>query len=157
MKFEQIINDVLLHEGGYVDDPLDKGGETNFGISKRWYPHIDIKNLTKNDAVNIYYNDYWIPSKASELPGHLRSTYFDMVVNMGQTTAIRIMQEAINSVQATRIDEDGLIGPETINSANKLSKKRLQAYRCHFYSKIVIAEPTQKRFYYGWFKRATSV
>jgi len=58
MTFEQIINDVLEHEGGYVNDPLDKGGETNFGIAKRWYPDLDIKALTKNDAVNIYYNDY---------------------------------------------------------------------------------------------------
>ena len=46
--FEQIIDGVLEHEGGYVNDPYDKGGETKFGIAKRWYPDVDIKNLTKS-------------------------------------------------------------------------------------------------------------
>jgi|TARA_R100000900_G_scaffold125970_1_gene100524 lysozyme family protein len=156
MTFEQIINDVLAHEGGYVNDPLDKGGETNFGIAKRWYPDLDIKALTKNDAVNIYYNDYWKPSKAEQLPNNLQATYFDMCVNMGQTRAVKILQETINSTGSTTIAQDGIIGSITIKSAVNVSKQRLQAYRCLFYSKIVNEEPSQKRFYYGWFKRATT-
>ncbi len=156
MTFEQIINDVLEHEGGYVNDPLDKGGETNFGIAKRWYPDLDIKALTKNDAVNIYYNDYWKPSKAEQLPNNLQATYFDMCVNMGQSRAVKILQETINSTGSTTIAQDGIIGSITIKSAVNVSKRRLQAYRCLFYSKIVNEEPSQERFYYGWFKRATT-
>jgi len=125
MTFEDIINNVLAHEGGYVNDPLDKGGETNFGIAKRWYPETDIKALTKNDAVNIYYNDYWIPSKADQLPNGLKATYFDMCVNMGQTRAVKILQETINSVESTTIAQDGIIGSITINSASKVSKKTI--------------------------------
>ena len=53
ITFEQIIDSVLEHEGGYVNDPYDKGGETKFGIAKRWYPDIDIKNLTKSDALYV--------------------------------------------------------------------------------------------------------
>ena len=97
ITFEQIIDKVLEHEGGYVNDPYDKGGETNFGIAKRWYPDVDIKNLTKSDAINIYYNNYWKPSKADFLPNDLKATYFDMCVNMGQRQAVKILQQAINS------------------------------------------------------------
>ena len=57
-SFEEIINKVLEHEGGYVNDPTDLGGETKYGITKRFYPDLDIKNLTKEEAKQIYYNDY---------------------------------------------------------------------------------------------------
>ena len=50
MDYKEIISQVLHHEGGYVNDPTDMGGETNFGITKRWYPDLDIKNLTKEQA-----------------------------------------------------------------------------------------------------------
>ena len=48
--FDEIIGLTLDHEGGYVHDPKDLGGETNFGIAKRFYPDVDIKNLTKEGA-----------------------------------------------------------------------------------------------------------
>ena len=155
--FEHIIDKVLEHEGGYVNDPYDKGGETKFGIAKRWYPDIDIKNLTKSDAINIYYNEYWKPSKADFLPNDLKATYFDMCVNMGQRQAVKILQQAINSRKMNKIEEDGVIGEITIGSAGRISKRRLQAYRCLFYGKLVSEEPDQQRFYYGWFKRATTI
>ena len=50
VKFDEIIEVVLHHEGGYVNDPKDPGGETNFGIAKRSHPDVDIKNLTKDGA-----------------------------------------------------------------------------------------------------------
>ena len=59
-KFDDIIEIVLEHEGGYVNDPDDPGGETNFGIAKRSHPDVDIANLTKEDAKIIYYQDYWM-------------------------------------------------------------------------------------------------
>ena len=49
-QFDEIIDHVLEHEGGYVNDPKDLGGETKYGITKRFYPDVDIKNLTKEDA-----------------------------------------------------------------------------------------------------------
>ena len=55
MSFQDHIVDVLEHEGGFVDDPDDKGGMTKYGISKRSYPDVDIENLTKAEAVQIYY------------------------------------------------------------------------------------------------------
>ena len=155
--FEHIIDKVLEHEGGYVNDPYDKGGETKYGIAKRWFPDLDIKNLSKTDAINIYYNEYWNPSRADKLPNDIKATYFDMCVNMGQRQAVKILQQAINSRKVNKIEEDGLIGKITIENAGKVSKKRLQAYRCLFYGKLVTKNPDQQRFYYGWFKRATTI
>ena len=157
MSFQEIIIEVLEHEGGYVNDPDDKGGETNFGISKRWYPDLDIKNLSKQEAINIYYTDYWVPSKAEAVNNNLQATYFDMVINMGQHQAVLILQEAINSVKSSKIAEDGIIGKQTIGNTHKVSKKRLQAFRCLYYSKIVMDNPSQYKFYYGWWKRAISI
>ena len=54
ITFDEIIEVVLHHEGGYVNDPKDPGGETNFGISKRAYPDVDMKTLTKEGAKDIY-------------------------------------------------------------------------------------------------------
>ena len=54
MDYKEIISQVLKHEGGYVNDPTDMGGETNFGITKRWYPDLDIKNLTKDEVYHCY-------------------------------------------------------------------------------------------------------
>ena len=65
--FDEIIEITLHHEGGYVHDPKDLGGETNFGIAKRFYPDVDIKNLTKEGAKDIYKKDYWDKNKVDEL------------------------------------------------------------------------------------------
>ena len=57
--FDEIIEITLEHEGGYVHDPKDLGGETNFGIAKRFYPDVDIKKSYKEEAKEIYKKDYW--------------------------------------------------------------------------------------------------
>ena len=79
-KFDEIIEGVLKHEGGYVNDPTDLGGETNFGITKRFYPDVDIKNLTEEGAKEIYKKDYWDKNKVDDLPDDLKHIYFDMCV-----------------------------------------------------------------------------
>ena len=61
-SFDEIIKHVLEHEGGYVNDPKDLGGETKYGITKRFYPDIDIKNLTIEEAKEIYKKDVTIQS-----------------------------------------------------------------------------------------------
>ena len=75
MTFEEIIDRVIESEGGYVNDPDDPGGETKYGISKRAYPEIVIKDLTIKQAKQIYYEDYWTPSKADQLSDQLKEIY----------------------------------------------------------------------------------
>ena len=91
-KFDEIIEVVLEHEGGYVNDPKDPGGETNYGIAKRSHPDVDIKNLTKEGAKEIYKEVYWDKNKVESLPEELWHIYFDMCVNQGKSRAVKIIQ-----------------------------------------------------------------
>tara|TARA_Y100000310_G_scaffold215440_1_gene216383 strand:+ start:457 stop:927 length:471 start_codon:yes stop_codon:yes gene_type:complete len=154
MGFEKAIKDVLKHEGGYVHDPHDRGGETNFGISKRSHPDVDIKNLTEEHAVGIYHEHYWIPSKAEKLPEKLQNYYFDMCVNLGQRNGVKVLQKACNSKGPKMISVDGRIGPQTIKASNSLELERLKSFRVLYYANLVHSNPTQEKFWYGWFKRA---
>ena len=108
--FYDIVEDVIKREGGYVNHKNDPGGETKYGIAKRSHPKEDIRNLTKSRAVDIYERDYWIPSKASKLPESMMATYFDMVVNMGQKRAVKILQKACNS-KGCKLVVDGVLVP----------------------------------------------
>jgi lysozyme family protein len=148
-----IIDKVIHNEGGYNNDALDMGGETKYGISKRFYPHINIEYLTLDKAKQIYYDDYWIPAKVNKLPYNLRYPFFDCVINTGQKRATKILQEAINSQSVILLKVDGIIGPKTLKAAKSVSPKRFTAYRVDFYSKLVAHKPEQKRFYYGWWLR----
>ena len=94
ISFDEIVEVTLHHEGGYVHDPKDLGGETNFGIAKRFYPDVDIKNLTEEKATDIYRADYWDKNRVEELPEQLRHVFFDMCVNQGRGTAVKILQRA---------------------------------------------------------------
>ena len=155
-EFFEIVNHTLEEEGGYVNDPTDKGGETNFGISKRAYPHVDIFNLTEDDAIDIYWDDYWVRGRCSKVPKKLQAIYFDMCVNFGISGAIKVLQETANGKGAD-IDVDGKIGPNTIKAIQNLSVERVRAFRALKFAKIVIANPKQMKFWYGWFRRSLKV
>jgi len=156
-NFETIIQAVLEHEGGYVNDPNDKGGETNFGISKRAFPEEDIKNLTEERAIYIYHEKYWRPSKTYLLPADLQEIYFDMVVNFGPRGAGRVLQHAINGKYKGAVVVDGRVGPKTIKAIKKLEADRLRAYRVLKFAEIVCKDPSQEKFWFGWFRRALHV
>ena len=95
MTFREAIDRVLGHEGGYVNDPNDPGGETHWGISKRSYPDLDIKNLTREDACDVYRADFWEPLLADGLPDAVAYQALDFAVNSGIQTAIRYLQRAV--------------------------------------------------------------
>tara|TARA_Y100000593_G_scaffold75165_1_gene138622 strand:+ start:1608 stop:2084 length:477 start_codon:yes stop_codon:yes gene_type:complete len=155
-NFNNIINKVLDHEGGYVDDPKDLGGETKYGITKRFYPHMDIKNLTKEDAKEIYRKDYWIKHKVESIPRNLWYIYFDMCINMGKRTAVKILQKAANS-SGHRLEVDGGLGPITIKGLQNVSIDRVRAYRVKYYADIINNKPEQEKFWVGWYRRAIEV
>lgn len=157
VEFDDIIEKVLEHEGGYVNDPTDAGGETKYGISKRAYPDEDIKELTIERAKELYKRDYWDRYRTADLPDRLRHIYVDMCINMGGGRAIKILQEACNSKNATKIDVDGGIGPATIKAASNVEPFRLRAYRVMFYAELVMKKPEQERFWVGWFRRSCEV
>ena len=154
LSFESIVQVVLKHEGGYVNDPDDSGGETNFGISKRAFPDLDIKNLTKEDAVKIYHDKYWKPSRVEMLPERLWATYFDMAVNMGKKRACEILQKACNHKRNVNIKVDGRLGRNTAASAKKLEPERLQSFRVKYYADLINRKPKLEKYWFGWYKRA---
>ena len=158
ISFDEIIGITLHHEGGYVHDPKDLGGETNYGIAKRFYPEVDIKNLTKEEAKDIYRRDYWIRNKVEELPENLRHIFFDMCVNQGRGTAVKILQRACNAKGAD-LAIDGGLGPKTEETIKtyKPSLDRVRCYRLKHYYDLVNRKPEQERFLFGWYKRAISI
>ena len=154
--FDEIIEQVLEHEGGYVNDPDDPGGETKYGIAKKFNPTVYIKNLTKDGAKKIYYSNYWIPAKADKVPEKLRHIYFDMVVNFGQRGAVKVLQQAAVA-KGHDIKVDGGIGPNTLKAIANEELDRVRSYRVLKFANIVIKKPTQEKFWLGWFRRATEV
>lgn len=84
MSFDTAFDIVIGAEGGYSNDPLDPGGETNFGISKRAYPSLDIKGLTLEQVKAIYFKDYWVPAGCGYIAEDPMATLvFDCAVNQG--------------------------------------------------------------------------
>lgn len=110
---------LMLNEGGYVNNPNDKGGETKHGISKKQYPDIDIENLSLEQAKDIYYRDYWSRYKCGFLPDALSVALFDSVVNSNATRMIKFLQEALG------VKADGIMGNETIGACNRLPTKKV--------------------------------
>ena len=96
MSFERAIEFVLKHEGGYVDNPADPGGETRFGISKKTYPALDIRNLTIEAAKEIYRRDYWQKSGCEALEWPLSLVVMDSAVNCGVARAVEWKAEYLN-------------------------------------------------------------
>jgi|TARA_R100001530_G_C4320695_1_gene155657 lysozyme family protein len=156
--FGSIIKVVIKHEGGskYTNDPKDLGGETRYGISKRAHPEVDIKKLTIDGAMDIYRRLYWIPSKAEKIKPELRLPYFLYLVNAGQGNAVKCLQRACNATlpKDKRLVVDGRIGNLTIKATRYLGVDRLKAYILLNYAKLVLKNPSQERFWYGWYKRA---
>ncbi|SRR5258706_9592173 len=79
-NFDDALTFVLVEEGGYILDPRDPGGETNMGISKRMYPGVDIKHLTKIQAAEIYKRDYWDAYHLDPMPQVWQLFLFDSYV-----------------------------------------------------------------------------
>ena len=108
MSFDIAIARVLANEGGYTPGlPGDPGGETNFGVSKRSYPNVDIKALTRAGAIVIYQRDFWLTVHADAMPVVLQFQALDFAVNAGIGTAIRKLQAAAG------VADDGHWGPVT--------------------------------------------
>ena len=158
VNFDEIIEVVLHLEGGYVNDPKDPGGETNFGIAKRSHPDVDIKNSTKDGAKEIYKEHYWDKNKVDDLPKELKHIYFDMCVNQGKSRAVKILQRAANAKGAD-LKVDGGLGPMTLRAIlkSKVELQRVRAYRIKYYADLVTRKPDLEKFYYGWFKRGLEV
>jgi lysozyme family protein len=156
--FEPAVEVVLDHEGGYVDDPADRGGRTKFGISQRSYPALDIAKLTRQDAIEIYRRDWWHRYGYERIRDQrLATKVFDLAVNMGARRSHLLLQQALKAVGLS-VTEDGLLGPETFAAVNLAPAPpllaALRSEAAGHYRLLMARTPTLQRFSRGWLGRA---
>ena len=148
MDFSQAFDRLITNEGGYVNNPADPGGETQWGISKRSYPNLNIKALSRDAAKAIYYKDFWLAGSMDKIPGPVAFQVFDAAVNHGVSTAIRMLQTAAD------VAADGHIGPISLSVVNTIPVSvmliKFIATRIHFWTKL----STWATFGKGWANRA---
>lgn len=132
-EFEGAIKIVLDSEGGFGNHPQDNGGKTKFGISQKAYPNLDIKNLTREEAKQIYRRDYWEKSGADKLASPMNLIVFDTAVNMGVGRAREFLKKSEGD-------------PATFLKTRE-----------NFYREIVSKKPSQKVFLRGWLNRIESL
>ncbi len=169
---DPIGNIILKHEGGFVNDPADRGGATNLGITQQTLTEWrgvpvsvdDVKNLTESEARDIYETRYLKKPKIDWLPfPHPQIFVFDMAVNHGPSRAVKILQKTINKAGFGTIGVDGGMGPMTNNAATAAHEamgnyfqNAMVEERKAFYEKIIANNPSQERFRNGWMNRANS-
>jgi len=147
MTFDLAFDRLMGSEGSYVNNPSDPGGETNWGISKRSYPNVDVKNLTREEAKAIYLRDFWTRINGDEMYDGVAFQVFDFAVNSGIETAIRKLQAAVG------VADDGHWGPVSKARVAAMTESdvilRLNAQRLRFMTKLT-NWPNASR---GWARR----
>ncbi len=139
---------------GYVNHPLDPGGETKFGVAKNSNRNVNITTLDLAGAKKIFFDKYWTSTKSDKMPSPLAALYFDLAVISGQSAASKVLQRALGVV------DDGVIGPKTLASLNShpdlnaLSSKYLDC-RQTFFNNLVASRPDFRAFQAGWNARIT--
>lgn len=147
MNFDIAFDRLIGNEGGLVDNPNDPGGLTQWGISQRSYPNVDIKKLTREGAKAIYLKDFWLIIDADPA---IKFQVFDFAVNSGVQTAIRKLQAAIG------VADDGHWG--AVSGQTLLAMPvaqvllRFIAQRIRFWTSLT----TWPTFGKGWANRAAT-
>ena len=166
---DEIIDDIIEKEGGYVNHPDDRGGPTNLGITlitaKSWfgpsYTEESLKELTKEQAKKIYKKAFYIDTGFNLLPEHIQASVIDAAVMSGPRRATRILQETINTFKLGRLVVDGILGPLTYREARAMDQlwgpwliNNYADIRILYYIRIVVNNTSQLVFLKGWVNRA---
>lgn len=177
---EAIARAILRREGGFVNDPDDPGGATNFGVTLGTMRALgqdltgdgrvdiaDIRALTEERALQIYLAQYYQKPRIAELPMALRATVFDMQVNAG-SNAVRLLQRLMNAMGADLV-VDGALGGQSLRAAAQLAAAGdlalfVDAYgiaRRNYYYALGDARPASRKYARrrdggkgGWITRA---
>lgn len=167
--FDKAVNFVLSNEDGYCNNPNDKGGQTNFGISSKTIStlideplsKIPINEITIEQAKQFYYKYYWVPGNfAALIYEPLAIKAFDMGVNMGIRRAIKILQQSYNILvpKDKIIQEDGKLGQKTADAVNWIPSlviyNEFVSQCVEHYCLIAHNDTSQEIFLKGWIARA---
>lgn len=155
---------VLGIEGGVSNDPDDRGGLTNAGVTQRTYdawrashhlPQQPVTMISMVEVQQLYWEDYWGAAQCDRFPAPIDTIIFDMAVNSGPKQALMTLQGTMN------IAKDGVVGPKTMAAVASyqpltLADQYLDA-RERFYYDICARDPSQKKFLSGWINRINSL
>jgi len=164
-KFEEYLKVIFIHEGfKYTNHKDDSGGPTQLGISLKFLKmrSLDINNdgeinikdiqeITVDKATELYHTYFWKPMNLEGIDNELLKLHlFDMGINAGTKTAIKILQEMLGATI------DGVIGNQTIAKINSYGERIVADYanaRKMYYNKIINNNPRLKVFRKGWYNR----
>ena len=181
-RYKAVLQVILAHEGGFVNDVSDPGGATNKGVSLRWLRAVgdldgdgfldgdldhdgdvdiqDIRTITDEVAGLFYFEHWWEKRRYDLLPKPVGEKVFDMAVNMGSRQAEKLLQRAANKLLPTtqKLGEDGVAGPNTREAVGRLDPRALTDALCDvqaaFYLSLIRERPQFKKFQRGWLSRA---
>jgi lysozyme family protein len=182
-SFEWALQNVLHHEGGFVDHSDDPGGATDFGISLRFLQGIledndedgfadgdidrdgdidvdDIRSLDLDDVKKLYKDKFWKVAKCDKIKSEMIATKtFDMAVNMGPSQAWKLVQRGANSLGES-LKVDGKAGAKTLAAVNSLTDRdfmlitNIRRVQDKFYESLIVKKPSLASFRLGWRRRA---
>ena len=167
-SFKSAMRFIAKWEGGFVDDPDDRGGRTNRGVTQKTYDVFrakrglidkDVKDIPDEDVNAIYWEMYWVPSKCDVLPEPLDKVVFDSAVQHGPGRAVKWLQAALG------VNPDGAFGPKSVQALHEeiaadMIDSLVSAYlsiREQFYKDIISRDSTQLKFERGWGNRMASL
>lgn len=158
--FNRAVAITLAHEGGLVDNPFDRGGRTNYGVTQAvWFTWLDrlgeprrpVDDITVQEARDIYHRNYWQAAHCDDFEWPVSLLLFDAAVNHGPKASIRVMQRTLGVL------DDGLVGRDTRGAAGRRAPVELaQAMlweRADLFAQIVRANHSQALFIVGWIRR----
>jgi lysozyme family protein len=170
--FDETIKDLIIDREGekFTNRPNDRGGPTKFGITLKFFKACcgahktveDLKNLTKEEAFNIYERFIWkkfgFPKFISQ---DIANKVLDMAINMGESQAFKLLQRACNDFNAWGpLQVDGIPGKNTFFVANNINQSallmQLRKHCVQFYQMLIDKNPSQEKFKNGWMRRANS-
>ena len=172
-KFDWALFCVLHHEGGFVDNPNDPGGATDYGVSLRFLRSVgedidgdgdidvdDIKALDLDKVEELYEKHFWKPAKCDKIQSEMIAVkVFDMAVNMGSKQAWKLVQRACNTLGYS-LTIDGKPGPATLASVKSLTDRdfmlvtNIRREQDRFYNSLIQSKPSLAEFRLGWRRRA---
>ena len=155
-------------EGGYVNDPADRGGATNHGVTQATYDrfrdarnlaHRPVREITMIEVADVYRIDYWDVCRCDDLPIPLDLVVFESAVQHGAGRAVKWLQQVIGTVP------DGQCGPKTLYAVHDRALKHqlpdvIDGYldiRAAYYAKIIANDPSQRKFRNGWENRMNAL
>ncbi|MEY3004236.1 MAG: hypothetical protein RLZZ491_1412 [Pseudomonadota bacterium] len=181
LSVRSIAEDIIAREGGYVNDPDDPGGPTNFGVTLATLQGLgldldgdgdidagDVRLVSREQAITIFIRDYFQRPRIAMLPAALQPSVFDMYVHAG-SNAVRVLQRLLRDM-GQDLAVDGVIGPQTGRAAHRALAEApdhlVDAYgiaRRNYYYQIGDQRPASRKFARrrdggkgGWITRAES-